>query len=165
MGVSFVLGASMKILAVLSQLERVESRMASFYEWLSEVFEADAAASGLFYRMSLQEKSHASLLRYGRKLVHRSPNEFEDVDFDSDAVESLLAAIEKFRVESPEPSLGDALFFAMKVECEPAENGHREILTISNPAMSQIIKSLTTADEEHHLILREFAQQRAAAFD
>ncbi len=31
----------MRIQQVLVQLERVESEMASFYEWLSEVFESD----------------------------------------------------------------------------------------------------------------------------
>lgn len=155
----------MRILQVLSQLERVETEMASFYEWLSEVFSCDAEASGLFFRMSLQEKSHASLLKYGRKLVHRCPNEFEDVDFDSEAVDSLLASVEEFRIDSPTPSLGEALFFAMKVECHPAENSHREVLTVSNPEISHVIRSLAIADDEHHKTLQTFAQARAAEFD
>lgn len=155
----------MRILQVLSQLERVESEMASFYEWLSEVFESDSEASGLFFRMSLQEKSHASLLKYGRKLVHRSPNDFEDVDFDSEAVDSLLASVETFRAVSPQPSLGEALFFAMKIECSPAESSHREVLTVSNPEISHVIRSLAIADEEHHKTLQTLAQDRAAVFD
>jgi len=155
----------MKIQQVLVQLERVESEMASFYEWLSEVFESDGDASGLFFRMSLQEKSHASLLKYGRKLVYRSPNEFDDVDFDEKAVASLLGSLAEFRAGFPAPSLAEALFFAMRIECHPAENGHRDVLVSSNPEISQMIKSLAVADEEHHQTLRAFAHQRAAEFD
>jgi rubrerythrin len=155
----------MRIQQVLVQLERVESEMASFYEWLSEVFESDGEASGLFFRMSLQEKSHASLLKYGRKLVYRSPSEFDDVDFDETAIASLSALLAEFRTGHPKPSLAEALFFAMKIEGHPAENGHRDVLTISNPEISQMIKSLAVADEEHHQTLRAFAHQRAAEFD
>ncbi|MCU0303373.1 MAG: hypothetical protein MUC56_04890 [Thermoanaerobaculales bacterium] len=155
----------MKILEALSRLERVEGAMASLYEWLSEVFAADGEASGLFFRLSLQEKSHASLLRYGRKLVHRSPKEFDDVDLDGVAVDALLATVERFRAAAPVPSLADALFFAMRVECHPAEHGHREVLAASNPAISQIVRNLAIADEEHHQTLKVFAQQRAEVFD
>lgn len=38
----------MQIQQVLVQLECVENEMAGFYDWLSEVFEADGDASGLF---------------------------------------------------------------------------------------------------------------------
>jgi len=155
----------MQIQRVLAQLERVESEMARFYEWLSEVFASDGDASGLFFRMSLQEKSHAGLIKYGRKLVYRSPNEFEDVDFDETAVASLLESLGEFRADFPEPTLAEALFFAMKIEGHPAENGHRDVLAVSNPEISQMIKSLAIADEEHYRTLSTFAQARAAEFD
>jgi rubrerythrin len=155
----------MRITDVLSRLETVESTMAEFYEWLSEVFEADADASGLFFRMSLQEKSHASLLKYGRKLVNRNPEDFEDVEFDGASVDALLASVDSFRHDSQQPSLADALFFAMKIECHPAENAHREVLAVSNPEIGQIIRTLAIADDEHHRTLQAFAQTRAALFD
>lgn len=155
----------MRIFEVLSRLEMIESKMADFYEWLSEVFDSDSDASGLFFRMSLQEKSHASLIRYGRKLVSRCPQDFEDVDFDAESVDSLLASVDSFRVDSPQPSLDEALFFAMKTECHPAENAHREVLAVSNPEIGQIIRSLAIADEEHHQTLKSFAQERASIFD
>lgn len=155
----------MRIFEVLSRLEMIESKMADFYEWLSEVFDSDSDASGLFFRMSLQEKSHASLLKYGRKLVSRSPQDFEDVDFDAESVDSLLASVDSFRVDSPQPSLDKALFFAMQVECHPAENAHREVLAVSNPEIGQIIRSLAIADDEHHQTLKSFAQERASIFD
>ena len=53
----------------------------------------------------------------------------------------------------------------MKIECHPAENGHRDVLATSNPEISQMIKSLAIADEEHHQTLSNSAQERAAEFD
>lgn len=147
---------------MLTQLERVELEMASLYEWFSEVFAADEDASGLFFRMSLQEHSHARLLRWGRRLVVRSPAEFEEVDFDPSATGAALDSIAVFRAANPQPELGRALLFAMKIECHPAENGHREVLTASNPELNGLIQSLAVADQEHHRTLRDFAQRRAA---
>lgn len=155
----------MKIHEVLSRLEDIENTMADLYEWLSEVFEDDSEASGLFFRMSLQEKSHARLLNYGRKLVRRNPDEFDDVDFDAEVVTSLVSSVDEFRAASPTPSLAEALFFSMQVECHPAENSHRDVLSVSNPEISQMIRSLAIADAEHHETLRAFAQRRQEIFD
>lgn len=155
----------MQVYQALAKLERIESMMAEFYEWLSEVFDTDSEASGLFFRMSLQERSHASLLRYGKKLAHRTPDDFEDVDFDADSAESLCDSVQEFREQTPDPSLADALFFAMKIECHPAENSHREVLAVSNPEISQMIKSLAIADAEHHETLKTFAMRRREIFD
>jgi len=155
----------MRILEALTRLERVEQAMAEFYEWLSETFDADAEAAGLFFRLSLQERSHASLLRYGRKLVHRSPNDFEDVDFDPRPITELLAAVDEFRRSNPTPSLAEALFFAMKAECHPVENAHREVLTASNPEIGAVVRNLAIADEQHHETLQAFARERRALFD
>ena len=155
----------MRIHEVLSRLERVEEKMAEFYEWLSEVFDGDDEASGLFCRMSLQEKSHSRLLNYGRKLVFRSPDNFAEVDFNVQPVDDLLESVDEFRETTSSPSLADALFFAMKVECHPAENSHREVLAVSNPEIAQMIRNLAIADEEHHRTLEAFAQARAEVFD
>lgn len=158
-------GFFMQVYQVLAKLEHIETTMAEFYEWLSEVFEVDPEASGLFFRMGLQERSHASLLRYGKKLAHRTPDAFEDVDFDADSVELLCKSVHKFREQTPEPSLADALFFAMKTECHPAENSHRDVLVASNPEISQMVKSLAIADAEHHQTLKAFAMRRRQIFD
>lgn len=150
---------------MLARLERVEAEMALLYEWLSDVFNDDDEVSGLFFRMSLHERSHASLLRYGNKLARRSPENFGDVDFEPELAEALLASVASFRTGSPRPSLGQALLFAMKAECHPAENGYRSVLAVSNPAIGQIIRGLAIADAEHYRTLRELAHRRVGVFD
>ena len=155
----------MKIQEILSELERIESEMASLYEWLSNTFSRDSDAAGLFFRMSLQEKSHASLVRYAKKLVSRSPTEFHDVDFDGASVSELITAIRGFRDSHPEPTLTEALLFAIKVEDHPAENSHRDVIRNSNPEVGRIIESLALADDEHHRLLRAFALWRESVVD
>ncbi len=108
--------------------------------------------------MSLQEKSHASLLKYGRKLVYRSPKS-SMTSISMKAIASLLGSLGEFRA-GPRAVVGRGLFFAMKIEGHPAENGHRDVLAISNPEISQMIKSLAVADEEHHQTLRLCAPTR-----
>jgi len=45
----------MKILNLLSSMEKIELEMSALYEWLSSIFEDDSEASGLFFRMAMQE--------------------------------------------------------------------------------------------------------------
>jgi rubrerythrin len=150
----------MKILTLLSSLEKVELEMASLYEWLSGVFGEDSEASGLFFRMAMQETSHANLIRYGKKLVHQAPNSFGEVDFDTSEIEPLLAAIRASRDQNPPPSLEEAVSMALKFEESPAERIHREILINSNPEVQQVIRSLAAADDEHLAELKDFAEKR-----
>lgn len=155
----------MKILSLLSSLEKVEVEMSGLYEWLSAVFEDDAEASGLFFRMAMQERSHANLIRYGKKLVHRSPLDSTELDFDPAEIEGLVAAIRAAKGHNPPPTLEQAIGIAIDLEDCPAETAHREILLHSNPEVAGVIRNLTAADEEHMEGLRAFAERRGIALD
>jgi rubrerythrin len=155
----------MKILNLLSSLEKIEVEMAGLYEWLSSVFTDDTEASGLFFRMAMQERSHANLIRYGKKLVHQAPKDFAEVDFDSAAIGELLDAIRAAKDSARPPSLEGALLMALQFEDSPAETAHRSILMSSNPAVREVIQSLAAADEEHAKGLRAFAASRGLVVD
>jgi len=155
----------MKILNLLSSLEKIELEMSGLYEWLSTVFKDDTEASGLFFRMAMQEKSHANLLRYGKKLVHQAPSDFGEVEFHPGAIDELIDAIRTAREAAQPPTLEGAIIMALQFEDSPAETAHRSILTSSNPGVSEVINNLTTADEEHLNGLREFARSRGLVVD
>lgn len=150
----------MTILSLLGLLEKVELEMAALYESLSHAFEHDAEASGLFFRMAMQEKSHARLLRYGKSLVRQAPGDFANVEFDAAAIDRVLAAIRAARGEVRPPSLQDAVRRALEFEDGPVEAAHRSILVSSNPGVSDLVGRLATADEEHVAALRAFAERR-----
>ena len=155
----------MKILALLSSLEQVELEMAALYEWLSSVFEEDPEASGLFFRMAMQEKSHANLIRYGKKLVHQAPKDFGEVEFDPESIEGLLAAVRAARSAAAPDCLENAIALALRFEDNPAETAHRSILMTSNPGVREVIQNLAAADEEHVEGLRAFAAGRGMTID
>ena len=150
----------MKILSLLGLLEKAELEMAALYEWLSRTFERDGEASGLFFRMAMQEHSHARLLRFGKNLVHQAPGEFAEVEFDSLEIDRLLAAIRETRRGALPVSLQEAVRTALQFEDGPVEAVHRSILVSSNPGVGDLIGRLAAADEEHASALRDFAERR-----
>jgi rubrerythrin len=150
-----------QILNVLTTLGKAEMAVAEFYYWLSVLFENDPEASGFFFRMSLQEKSHVNLLRYAKKLAHRAPDDFADVDFDPAVVHDLIDRLGAFRDNNPAPTLAEALAFSMQVEGHDAEQLHRSLVIRSNPDVSDVINTLAKADAEHHGMLERFATERS----
>jgi rubrerythrin len=153
----------MTILSLLGLLEKAELEMAALYEWLSHAFEHDAEASGLFFRMAMQENAHARLLRYGKSLVRQAPGQFVNVEFDAAAINRLLAAIRATRGAAGKLSLQDAVRRTLEFEAGPVEAAHRSILVSSNPGVTDLIRQLSVADEEHAAGLRAFAKRRGLA--
>jgi hypothetical protein len=155
----------MQILNLLSSLEKIEMEMSGLYEWLSNVFSHDTEASGLFFRMAMQEKSHANLIRYGKKLVHQAPADFAAVEFDPEAIDELLGAIQAAQSAAKPPTLEGALLMALQFEDSPAESAYRSIIATSNPGVREVIQNLAAADEEHAAGLRDFARSRGLVVD
>lgn len=153
----------MQILNLLAVVARIESEMAGLYEWMSRVFDNDEGAAGLFFRLSMQEKSHYNMVTFGKRLVHTSPNEFARVEVNRDDIEGLLSCIAEFQKLRPQPSLEQALVFAMKAEQHLGENIHRAAIIDSNPGLADMFHRLAVADEEHFRTLREFATERLGA--
>ncbi len=151
----------MQILTVLSAIGKVETAVGEYYQWLSEIFADDSEASGFFFRMSMQEKSHANLVSFAKKLAHRSPKDFADIDVDLTPVNDLLQDLHTFRQNHPNPSIAEALAFSMQIEGHDAESIHRTLVIQSNPEIAGIINSLAKADSEHFQMLETFAHQRA----
>ena len=149
----------MQILTVLSAIEKIESSVAKLYEWFSEVLAPDEEASGFFFRLAMQERSHANMVSFSKNLVRRSPSDFAAIDFDMALVDDLMDTILQFRVNNPHPSLADALDFAMSVESHGAEGIHRSMVIQSNPEIAKMVNSLANADKEHFKLLQGYAEK------
>ncbi len=149
----------MQILTVLSAIESIEFSVAKLYEWFSEVFSNDREASGFFFRLAMQERSHANMVAFSKGMVRRSPTEFSSIDFDMALVDDLLQKVTDFRTQHPQPSLVQALDFAMAIEGHAAEGIHRSTIIQSNPDVSNMINSLAKADKEHFKLLKDYAKK------
>ncbi len=149
----------MQTLTVLSAIENIESSVAKLYEWFSECFTADREASGFFFRLAMQERSHANMVAFSKGLVRRSPNDFSSVDFDMALVDDLLQMVSNFRTQHPQPSLPQALDFSMAIENHAAEGIHRSMVIQSNPEVADMINNLAKDDREHSRLLKEYAER------
>jgi hypothetical protein len=149
----------MQILSLLSTLADIELEMSGLYSWLAEVFAEDGEAAGLFFRLSLQERSHYNLVRFGKRLVHSNPNEFARVPVDGRELFELRDTIGRFRTADP-PPLEDAVRFALEIERQAGENIHRRVIVESNPKLMEMIRNLATSDADHLRVLEEFARDR-----
>ncbi len=76
-------------------------------------------------------------------------------------VDDLLQAIESFRASYREPTLTDAVSFALRAGAFAAGRGHRTVLVDSNPALASVMASLSSGDREHPAALDELARGRA----
>ena len=70
------------IQSVLRHLEEFEKQMGKLYRCLNERFQEDEEAAFVFYRLNVDEKAHASLIQYQRRLVQQNPELFERIEFD-----------------------------------------------------------------------------------
>ena len=150
----------MKILTVLGAIFKIEMAAGELYRWLSEVLADDKEAASLFFRMSMQEQSHANLINYARRLINLNPGDFGDVSIDLNTVNALLDELVSFRRSNLTPTVEQALRFAISIEENAAERVHRSMVIDSNPMLHNIINSLAKADDEHTRGLKTFAKHR-----
>jgi hypothetical protein len=150
----------MQVLAVLSEIGRLEAEVGEFYAWLSDVFADDVEAAGFFYRLSMQERSHVNLVNFAKKLIHRSPQDFAAVDLDPASIDDLRAMIGSFRKHNPKPPLAEVLEMAVKIEGHHAERILRSAVIQSNPRIADLVNSLAVADSEHVDLIKGFLRLR-----
>jgi rubrerythrin len=146
----------------LAELERVESALAELYAWLAEVLAADAAAAGLFLRLSGEERGHRSLVSLQRRIAVASPEEFGDVEFDPASVGELLSRVEAFRAESRTPDVERAVRAAIAFESNAAERLHATLVPKADSPFHELLETLVGADLAHTRELESFRLRRAA---
>ena len=74
-------GKRVDIQRAFPSLKRIELGLAELYRWYSERFAHDAEAAFVFKRLSLDEKAHAAMLDYQKKIVQAN-QELSAVKYD-----------------------------------------------------------------------------------
>jgi rubrerythrin len=150
----------MDILKIFFRLEKFERLMRTLYEKHSKLFADDREASGLFYRLSLDEKSHEELVRYQNRLVKKSPEHFAEAEADMVAIEEAVSKVKTALNRSTEPSLEEAVMFAIDLEGSAIEGYHRSLMKQSNQEAARLVDSLGTETNDHLQTLLNFAVMR-----
>ena len=150
----------MSILRGLNALERFEGGVAKLYARLSEAHAQDPEAASLFYKLSLDEKNHASLIQYQRRLIKQNPDLFEALEFDVAAIEMATVYVEGILARRELPGLRDAVALAAGIEGGAAETHFRAALLQAAPEMSRLMRGLGDSDRLHADTLQAFGIRR-----
>ena len=140
----------MDVLKVINPLIEIETKMAELYSWFSCVFETDPEIAALFYRMAAEEKSHASLIRYAKRVLIAEKSFSIDVELQVGELQKVLAAIKETLAKQEAPSLEEAFRFAGWVETSCAENPLEFIIVEKYPQLGKLLTFLGTQDREHY---------------
>ncbi len=153
----------MDIITALEVLKKLELKVQDLYAYYHTLFGADKAAAGVFYELSLEEKSHADLIDYQLRIIKKNKLMFNDVEFDMESLNQLIAKRES-QISSKKPiSFEGAVKFGMELENDALEYHYKTLIAKSNSEVGELINKLGTFDKEHFDKLKNLDRERAGA--
>ena len=129
----------------LLALERVEQGMVELYNHFYKLFSKDLSTSFVFYKMSLDERSHVAVLKHLKKLKKEHPEMFTNVHFDIIEIEKILVKIDE-AVKLTDCTIKDAIKKILDIESAIDEQ-YITLSTLSNmSSTSYLIRTLNNTD-------------------
>jgi rubrerythrin len=150
---------------VLKPLEDLEATLCLLYQHISDLFPLDEEARALFYKLSLEEKSHVAQVRYQRKLVLKNASLFGEVHIDTDEIRALTAEANAILAAKKRLSVEEAVKVALHFETSASEAHMRSAISQANPDMVRLLTALGGGDKSHLQGLLTFARRRGIAPD
>jgi rubrerythrin len=150
----------MNVDAALRKLGDLERSLADLYAWYAEALAGDAEVSSAFCRMASEEKRHAGLVEYQRRMVQQDATLSVDVAIDLAQIEAALAKGRELRAAPVPPTAEEALREALLLERSAAESHYRNALTQANPKIARLLSALGGEDKVHAARLEELARRR-----
>lgn len=150
----------MHIQNLLKPLEDLEATLFRLYQYLGELFPLDEEAKALFYRMSIEEKSHVVQVRYQKKLVLQNPGIFSQVQIDTTEIRALTDEANAIMTARRRLTVGEAALIALRFETTAAESHLRSAIRQANPDLVRLLTALGAGDKQHLENLIEFMEKR-----
>ena len=150
----------MNVEAAFRPLSELEKSMAELYYRWSELFDADREAAFLWVKMGNEERAHALLVDYQRRVIQRNPALSGDVDIEMKSIDEALAEVAAHRKAIQPPSLANAVAIAYRLETSAAESHYRNATKSLNPELQRLLSNLGSEDRGHLDRLKSFAASR-----
>jgi hypothetical protein len=150
----------MDIQVLLMILEGFELAVAKHYRRLAEGYASDREASYVFYKMYLEEKAHASLIRYAKRMVRNAPDLFGPATADRTELQNVTACVNALLDRTRLQPLDEAVRTAAEIEMSASEYHYRTAIIESYPNVSRLLRGLGTADRDHVGNLWDFGIRR-----
>ena len=149
----------MKAETVFRPLQTFERTVGDLYSLWAKVFQGDHAAGFLFAKLASDERGHANLVDYQRRMVQKDQSLAGDVDLSPLEIQQGLARVQELLAKAP-PSLSDAVRLAYELEISSAEGHTRNAIRQAHPDLRRLLECLAGEEGSHRGRLESFAQAR-----
>jgi len=147
----------MNILVVLKKLEELEIAMSKTYQWIAQLFPQERQVCDFFNNMAVDEYAHYEYVRYQSRMVRRAPKDYGEVNVDIADIERTLAEVARFRASNP--TVKDAIRFALHIETEVTERLATTLMAQSNKEFAAFLNQLAgPMQQDHYKALITFAK-------
>ena len=150
----------MNTIALFTTLENFETEVSRLYGRFAEVFATDNEAAIVFYRMHLEEKSHASLVRYQKRIAKQNPKLVRPAEVNVEILETTIKVVRSIRDSPVTPDLKSAVVRSYEIEMSAAESHYRNAIEHSCDGITHLLNGLCLGDKQHAVALREFGVGR-----
>ena len=149
----------MNIHRAFAPIKRIELGLSDLYKWYSELLSSDTEAAFVFKRLSLDEKSHAALVDYGRKIFLQNPKEFGEIELDLEELSVIADKIDSIRAGDC-PNVTSAISVALEFEFNAVRYHCKAALFKANPTIAKLFEHLGRSDQQHIGEIQELARTR-----
>ena len=150
----------MNMESMFRPLADMERRLSELYGRFSETFAADPELGFVFFKMSAEEKGHASLVEYQRRMVQKNQGLSADVECDLTVVHETIEHIRVLGDSIGTIGAGDAIRETLAIEKSAAESHYRNALKQARPELARLLDSLGGEDSMHVTRLEKLAASR-----
>jgi len=148
----------MELEKALSIIEKFESHLSQTYEILKSRFADDSEASGLFYRLSINEQSHCDTVRYQQRVARNSDLLQAPVQMDMDAINQAMDTVQYLTTASL--PLDETLKHCLSIENNPSATYFLSIMEQVSQEIAPLLKNMINLYREHYADLLGFMKER-----
>lgn len=153
----------MQIESIFRPLADLERALADLYDHFAQVFSADQELAFFFFKMAAEERGHASLVDYQKRIVQRSNVASIDADLDVRVIADTLERVKALRAAAEPPSPDEAIRETMRLEANAAESHYRNALRQVDPGVARLLDALGGEDRRHVERIQAMAERRGIA--
>ncbi|NWF98561.1 MAG: hypothetical protein HXY52_06480 [Nitrospirae bacterium] len=150
----------MQILNTLDEILKLELKLMDLYAFFSKLFNEDKEAASVFFKLSLDEKGHAELVQYQKRIVSKNLNDFLEVSINIEEIREIISKAENIMKSTVPITLEESIKLALLFEKNAAEYHYKSAVEQSNPEFAKFLNNLASVDNEHFDSIKKLAERK-----
>ena len=141
----------MEILPALNKMEEIERKASELYRRYHTIFYYQQEAAYFFYKLYIEEKGHANLVQYVRRLVRQNPKLFQALDYSKEDFDKILNSLDSEISRKRPLTLLEALETAEELEVTLSEGFIRQLPLKTNSILLDLYSALGECDHTERI--------------